>query len=84
MKAGPPFTSPAAYTPGALVAKRSFTLTKPRSSSSTPAASTPRSSVLGTRPAATRRCEARTVVSPPAPRTVKVPWRMAFGGNAMR
>src|SRR5215204_6935407 len=56
VKAGPPFTSPRAYTPGALVSSRSFASIKPRLSVSMPAASRLRVSVLGGLPAATRRC----------------------------
>ena len=61
---GPPFTSPSAQTPAAVVSSRSFTLMKPRSSVSTPAAGRFSSSVFGTRPRAASRSEPSTARSP--------------------
>mmetsp|Transcript_21122 Transcript_21122/g.51682 ORF Transcript_21122/g.51682 Transcript_21122/m.51682 type:complete len:319 (-) Transcript_21122:501-1457(-) len=51
---GGPSTSPAAYTPGTLVIRFSSTRTRPRSSTMTPAASSPSPCVFGLRPAAKR------------------------------
>src|SRR4029453_14846176 len=50
---GGPIRSPAAHTPGAVVAYRSSTLTQPRSSTLTPASASPRSLVPGRSPMAT-------------------------------
>ena len=50
--------------PGTFVSSRSLTGTKPRRSVSTPAAARLRRSVLGTRPAATSRCEPASVGLP--------------------
>ena len=50
---GPPFTSPKAQMPSAVVRSRSSTFTAPRSVSSTPAASRFRPSTFGVRPVAT-------------------------------
>src|SRR5229473_1705886 len=52
---GLPAASPIAKTSGALVSSRSLTAIYPRSSSTTPATSSPIPAVLGVRPAATRR-----------------------------
>ncbi len=53
---GLPAQSPTAHTSAADVRSRSSTFTKPRSSVSTPASSSPIFSVFGARPLATRRC----------------------------
>src|SRR6266704_5838854 len=67
VKAGPPLQSPSAQTPGTVVSRRPFTLMEPSLLVAMPALARPRSSVLGTRPAATRRCEPVTVDDPAGP-----------------
>ena len=66
MKAPRPFASPNAQIPGTFVRSSSLTVMKPRSSVATPAASSPRSSVLGVRPVASRRCEPRHLLALPS------------------
>ena len=58
MNCNPPFTSPMAHTCGLVVCKRSFTLTAPRSSVSTTAASRFSPSVKGRRPVANNMASA--------------------------
>src|SRR6516165_8494122 len=76
VKNGLPAQSPTAHTPGAVVRSRSSTLTKPRSSRSTPAASRPMPSVFGVRPVATRRSEP-SITSFAPPRVVCKPHGLA-------
>src|SRR5918912_1418560 len=72
VNAGPPFTSPNAQTPGALVSSRSLTIIKPFSLTLTPALSRSRACVFGVRPAATSRCDPDRVSVPLEPSTFKV------------
>mmetsp|Transcript_17297 Transcript_17297/g.33658 ORF Transcript_17297/g.33658 Transcript_17297/m.33658 type:complete len:261 (-) Transcript_17297:747-1529(-) len=58
---GGPNTSPAAYTPLALVSRFSSTITRPRSSTWIPACSSPISPVFGIRPAANKYMSASRV-----------------------
>src|SRR6266404_2539576 len=66
VKCGLPAHSPAAQTSGAVVSRRSFTLTYARLVVSTPARSRPIPSVLGVRPVATRRCVPWRTTSEPS------------------
>ncbi len=56
-----PVTSPAAYTPGAVVRETRSTRMHPWSSSCTPAVSSPSPSTLGTEPTAISACDPSTV-----------------------
>ena len=56
-----PVQSPAAYTPRADVRETRSTVTKPPSSSVTPASSRPMPAVFGTEPSASRQCDPSTV-----------------------
>ncbi len=71
-----PVQSPAAYTPAAEVRDTLSTVTKPRSSSVTPASSSPRCCVAGTSPTVSRQCDPRTVRPSASVTTTPFPSRL--------